>query len=87
MGGTDLNLLNGHFLEKNRGNPGFVKEVIGRNRRARRRLIFNNHDISEAPSPYARTPAFFEDVVQYSLNSGARILPVAEARDAILADL
>jgi len=86
-GATDLNLLKAYFLEKSRDNPEFVKEVIDRNRRARGWLIFATHDISETPAPYGCTPSFFEDIVKYSLDSGARILPVAKALDAICDDL
>ena len=82
-GAMDLNLLNAYFLEKSRDNPGCVKEVIDRNCQARGWLIFATHDISETPTPYGCTPSFFEDIVKYSVDSGARILPVAQALDAI----
>ncbi len=83
LGAIDLNLLKAYFLEKSRDNPTLVKEVIDRNCRARGWLIFATHDISETPTPYGCTPSFFEDIVKYSLHSGGRILPVAEALDAI----
>ncbi len=87
VGKTDLNLLKAYFLEKSRGNGGLVKKVVDQNCHARGWLIFATHDISESPTPYGCTPPFFEDIVKYSLASGARILPVAEALDAINADL
>lgn len=83
---ADLNLLKAFFLEKSRDNSGFVKEIIDRNCRDRGWLIFATHDISKTPSPFGCTPSFFEDIVKYSLDSGARILPVAKAVDAICAD-
>jgi peptidoglycan/xylan/chitin deacetylase (PgdA/CDA1 family) len=83
VGSTDLNLLKAYFLEKSRDNPSFVKEVIDRNCRARGWLIFATHDVSETPTPYGCTPSFFEDIVKYSMDSGARILPVAKALEAI----
>jgi peptidoglycan/xylan/chitin deacetylase (PgdA/CDA1 family) len=83
---ADLNLLKAYFLEKNRDNPHSVKEVINLNCRARGWLIFVTHDISETPTRYGCTPSFFEDIVKYSLKSGARILPIAEALDAIQVD-
>jgi peptidoglycan/xylan/chitin deacetylase (PgdA/CDA1 family) len=84
---ADLNLLKAFFLEKSRDNPGFVKEVIARNCRARGWLIFASHDISETPTPYGCTPSFLEDIIKYSVDSGARILPVSKALDAICGDI
>lgn len=84
-GTTDRNLLKAFFLEKSRGDTEQVKEVIDQNRRARGWLIFATHDISEKPSPFGCTPSFFEAIVKYSLDSGAVILPVAEAMDRVYA--
>lgn len=83
---VDLNLLKGFFLEKSRNHPETVKALIDGNRAARGWLILATHDISEMPTPYGCTPAFFSEVVGYALASGARILPVADALDAIRAD-
>lgn len=82
-GTVDLNYLNAFFLEKSRDNPRFVEDIIDQNSNSRGWLIFATHDISENPSLYGCTPSFFERIVKYSLDSGARILPVAEALDAI----
>jgi len=76
---TDLNLLCAFFLEKSRGNPDAVKSLIDQNARARGWLIFATHDVRDAPSPFGCTPGFFEQVVQWALESGARILPVVQA--------
>jgi hypothetical protein len=35
--------------------------------------------VSETPTRYGVTPSFFESVVRYSRDSGARILPMREA--------
>ncbi len=78
-GVADLNCLSAFFLEKSRDNPDAVKALIDRNVSARGWLIFATHDVSDSPSPYGCTPRFFEDVVHYAVNSGARILPVAQA--------
>jgi len=80
---ADLNLLNAFFLERSKGDLSLVKEVIENNRRERGRLIFATHDIDENPSPYGCTPAFFEEIVKYSVGSGAKILPVDEALENI----
>ena len=78
-GVTDLNYLCAFFLEQSRDTPEAVKDVINQSTRASGWLIFATHDIREDPSPYGCTPEFFEEVVQWSLDSGARILPVAAA--------
>ncbi len=83
-GTADLNLLKAYFLEKSRDHPASVKEVIDQNCQALGWLIFGTHDISDTPTPYGCRPSFFEDIVKYSLDSGARILPVAKALDEIL---
>jgi len=80
---TDLNLLCAFFLEKSRGNREAVKRLIDQNARARGWLIFATHDVRDAPSPFGCTPDFFEQVVQWALESGARILPVVQALGTI----
>jgi peptidoglycan/xylan/chitin deacetylase (PgdA/CDA1 family) len=82
---ADLNLLCAFFLEKSRGNPEVVKTLIDQNARARGWLIFATHDVCEDPSPYGCTPDFFDQVVQWALESGARILPVVQALDVLRA--
>jgi peptidoglycan/xylan/chitin deacetylase (PgdA/CDA1 family) len=82
-GVTDLNYLCAFFLEKSRDNPELVKNLISQNARARGWLIFATHDVRANPSPYGCTPDFFEQAVQWSLESGARILPVVNALDTL----
>jgi peptidoglycan/xylan/chitin deacetylase (PgdA/CDA1 family) len=84
-GTADLNLLCAFFLEKSRGNPEAVKTLIDQNARARGWLIFATHDVRDVPSPFGCTPGFFEQVVQWSLESGARVLPVVKALDVLRA--
>jgi peptidoglycan/xylan/chitin deacetylase (PgdA/CDA1 family) len=86
VGSADVNLLKAYFLEKCRDNTGPVKEAIDLNRAAGGWLILATHDISKTPTPFGCTPAFFGEIVEYSLASGARILPVSDALDAIRAD-
>jgi peptidoglycan/xylan/chitin deacetylase (PgdA/CDA1 family) len=81
---ADLNQLSAFFLEKSRSNIQEVKNVVDLNRQARGWLIFATHDVSPEPTPYGCTPGFFEQVVQYAICSGARILPVIEALKALL---
>jgi peptidoglycan/xylan/chitin deacetylase (PgdA/CDA1 family) len=80
---ADLNCLSAYFLEQGRDNPGAIKHLIDQNCRARGWLIFATHDISEAPTRWGCTPDFFAEIVEYSANSGARILPVFQACQAL----
>jgi len=82
-GTADLNFLSAFFMEKCRNNPDTLKDLIDQNRRARGWLIFATHDICEDPTPWGCTPDFFEDIVQYAVKSGARILPVDQAWEAL----
>jgi peptidoglycan/xylan/chitin deacetylase (PgdA/CDA1 family) len=84
-GTADLNCLRAYFLEKSREDFEAVRQLIEQNCRARGWLILVTHDVRRDPSPYGCTPAFFQDVVTCSIDSGARILPVAGALDALRA--
>jgi peptidoglycan/xylan/chitin deacetylase (PgdA/CDA1 family) len=84
-GATDLNLLCAVFLEKSRDNPEALKSFIDQNARARGWLIFATHDVRDAPSRFGCTPGFFQQVVQWSLESGAWILPVVKALEVLRA--
>lgn len=83
VGRVDLNQLSAYFLEKSRHNIRAVKDLIDRNREVRGWLIFATHDISDDPTPFGCNPQFFEEVVQYAVSSGARILPVVKALEAL----
>jgi peptidoglycan/xylan/chitin deacetylase (PgdA/CDA1 family) len=83
VGLTDLNQLKAYFLEKSLGSLQTVRDLIDRNRRLRGWLIFATHDISDTPTAFGCTPAFFEGVVKYAVDSGARILPVMRALEAL----
>lgn len=85
VGTADLNCLSAYFLEKNRDNPEAIKNVIEQNRQARGWLIFATHDVCDSPSPWGCPPEFFEKIVQYAVGSGARILPVVQAWEALRA--
>jgi hypothetical protein len=83
-GAADLNHLSAYFLER-APNIETVKELIDRNRRDCGWLIFATHDIADDHTPYGCKPEFFEDVVRYAVQSGARILPVVKALDVLRA--
>lgn len=82
-GVADLNYLSAFFLERSHDNPDIIREVIDEAVRARGWLILSTHDISDVPSSCGCTPGFFEDVVRYAVESGARILPVVQAWEAL----
>jgi peptidoglycan/xylan/chitin deacetylase (PgdA/CDA1 family) len=79
----DLNFLRAFFLEQSRGNAAAVKAIIDRNCRSTGWLIFATHDVTDNPSRFGCTPAFFREVVRYAANSGATILPVGAALQKI----
>jgi peptidoglycan/xylan/chitin deacetylase (PgdA/CDA1 family) len=81
---TDLNYLRAFFLEKARDRPDAIQSLIDENRAQGGWLVLATHDVSRTPTPYGCTPDFFEDVVRRAVESGARILPVAEALDSML---
>jgi hypothetical protein len=85
VGKADLNNLSAYFLEQSRDNPDAIRNLIDQNFRAGGWLIFATHDICQDPTPWGCTPDFFEDIVQYSVNSGARVLPVFQAYEALRA--
>ena len=85
VGAMDLNYLHAFFLEKAK-NILAVKEIIQRNAQARGWLIFATHDVSDQPTRFGCTPKFFAEVVEQSIESGARILPVGEACQIAIAN-
>lgn len=78
-GETDRNSLHSCFLEKCDSDLGLVKEMIQENAQLRGWLIFSTHDIKEKPSPFGCTPQFFEKIVEWTVNSDSKVLPVAKA--------
>jgi peptidoglycan/xylan/chitin deacetylase (PgdA/CDA1 family) len=79
----DLNGLDAFFLEQSRDNLGAIKKIIDANCRDRGWLIFATHDVGDNPTPYGCKPSFFEDVVRYSVDSAATLLPVSQALELI----
>jgi peptidoglycan/xylan/chitin deacetylase (PgdA/CDA1 family) len=80
---ADANHLFAFFLEMSRGDLDAVKNLIDRNSRANGWLIFATHDVCVEPSAYGCTPQFFEEVVRYSLQGGAQLLPVVKAWEKV----
>lgn len=46
-------------------------------------LIFYTHDVTEDPSPYGCTPAYFETVVKQCASAGVRVLTIDKTLDLI----
>lgn len=84
VGQVDLDNLAAFFLEQSRDNPDAIKALIDHNIHDRGWLIFATHDVCPAPSRFGCTPAFFEDIVRFCANSGARIASIGESFNAIL---
>ncbi len=79
VGQVDLNYMQAFFLEQSRDVPSTIWELIEQNRQQVGWLIFATHDVSQKPTRFGCTPAFFEEVVERAVNSGAQILPVTQA--------
>jgi peptidoglycan/xylan/chitin deacetylase (PgdA/CDA1 family) len=82
-GRTDLNQLSSFFLEQAYGGLDEIKALIDRNRDERGWIIFSTHDVAAQPSRYGCTSDLFRAVVDYSLQSGAEVLSVAQALSAV----
>ncbi|HET9473282.1 MAG TPA: polysaccharide deacetylase family protein [Steroidobacteraceae bacterium] len=80
---ADLALLKSFFIEKSAHRPEAIKAVIDDNAAARGWLIFSTHDVRDNPTQYGCTPELLRRVLDWSLASGAIVLPVAEALDAL----
>lgn len=80
---ADLALLKSYFIEKSVHRPEAIKAVIDANAEARGWLIFSTHDVRPDPTQYGCTPELFRRVLDWSLESGATVLPVAEVLDAL----
>ncbi len=83
---TDLNLAKACFLDRRtKIDMDFVKRLVDQNTSARGWLIFATHDVTDNPSRYGCTPEFLKGVAEYAAQSGASLLPVAEACEKLLA--
>lgn len=82
---VDLNYLAAFFLEQSVHRLDAVRQIILENRAAGGWLIFATHDVAPRPSRFGVTPDFFRQVVQFTVDSGTQILPVAKAWDTFQA--
>ena len=78
-GAVDLNYLSSFFIEQCHGNLSAIEQIVSVNIRSGGWLIFSTHDVSDHPTRFGCTPAFFEQIVASSVRSGATILPMGTA--------
>jgi len=79
IGKIDLNLIKSCFIDKiNNENKRTLKMLIDRNKKNKGWLVFSTHDVRENHSDFGCKPEFFEEVVEYAVQSGASIFPVHE---------
>ena len=78
-GAVDLNYLSSFFIEQCHGNLSAIEQIVSVNIRSGGWLIFSTHDVSDHPTRFGCTPAFFEQIVACSVRSGATILPMGTA--------
>lgn len=82
-GAADRNYLRAFFIEQAGGDFASIRNVVDRNADAQGWLIFATHDIAPDHTRFGCTPELFEQTVRYAVSSGATILPVAAALDAL----
>ncbi len=82
-GVADLNYLSAFFIEQCRECPEKIYRIIEQTCQSRGWLIFATHDIGNNHTPWGCSPELFEQIVRFSVSSGARILPVFQAYQAL----
>jgi peptidoglycan/xylan/chitin deacetylase (PgdA/CDA1 family) len=83
LGPADLNCLDSFFLEQCGENSAAIDRIVGATVERGGWLIFSTHDVADQPTPYGCSPDFFARVVRRAAASGAQVLPVAKALDAL----
>jgi len=79
LGEVDAVNLQAIFLEKTGEDRTAMERLMQENARAGGWLILATHDVDDHPTVFGCTPAYFRDVVQMALDSGAEVLPVGRA--------
>lgn len=79
VGTADLNYLKAFFIEQSRDNFDAIKQMIDDTVRVNGWLIFVTHDVCDASTRFGCTPQLFKRIVEYSIKSGATVLPVNQA--------
>jgi peptidoglycan/xylan/chitin deacetylase (PgdA/CDA1 family) len=84
VGRVDLNHLAAFFIEQSRDNLQAVRDLVHKNAQVGGWLIFATHDVSDKPTRFGCTPAEFEKVLKFAMDSGAAVLPVSQALEMAL---
>ncbi len=81
----DLNLIRSCFIDhKNRDDIGLFIDIIRRNAKEKRWLVFSTHDIGDTISPFGCHKDVFAEIVGKSVESGSLILPMFEVCSKVL---
>lgn len=75
---VDLNLLRANALYGSVDQADRARELIAENHSRKSWLIFYSHDVADKPSPCGCTPSLLQEVVSLAVDSGARILTIAD---------
>ena len=75
----DRNNLAAYFIEQSHGNLERIKSRLDQAVRHNGWLILATHDVSDQPTRYGTTSAYFADIVRAVAESGAKVMPVATA--------
>lgn len=75
----DLNYLNAFFIERSLTNFKAILRAIEANAHAGGWLIFATHDVSPSPTAYGCRPEQFEQILDWTLQSGASVVTVSGA--------
>ena len=77
-GQADLNALRSFFLEQSQDDFYLIEKALEYTVEQAGWLIFSTHDVCANPTPYGVTSDFFQTVVEASVRSGAKLVPVSE---------
>lgn len=85
-GVIDLNLVRCVFLDRHTNVDLLaVRDLVARNAARRGWLIFAAHDISQGSGPLSCDPVFLSSTLRLSIESGAKVVPVAAACELLRA--
>lgn len=74
----DLNLLRANSIYGDLDRLESARRLVRENEKAKGWLIFYTHDVRPNPSPFGCTPKLLEMVIRLTIQSSAKVLPVAD---------
>jgi peptidoglycan/xylan/chitin deacetylase (PgdA/CDA1 family) len=86
-GVIDLSMLSTISLYSRHMRLDQIRDLIWENSHVKGWLIFYTHDVCENPSAFGCTPEYLKEVVKWSVESGAEVLPVRAALEVLRARL